>query len=845
MLGVKLESEEYFRQIADNLSVVVALSNADLSKFLFVNRAYEKIWGRTVESLYADSLSFIEGVHPNDQETLRDALQGLVGGEPIEGLECRVIRPDGSTSWVLCRGFPVRDSQGQIIRLVGSAEDITKQKRGEEKLQQAYSRNEAVLQTINDAYLLFDRDWRFVYVNQAAVRGIGRPSEEILGGRIWDLLPDVVGTELERQYRRAMDERIPLAFDFYYAAHDAWWENRLHPVPEGLAIFATNITDRKRTEFALRESEDRYRDLVEHSSDLICTHDAQGILLSVNETPLRILGYSREEMLNKPLRDFVTQEARPMCDAYLAQIQRDGFARGLLPVLTKSGEVRLWEYNNSLRKDGVSSSTVRGIARDVTEQKRAEAALRRSEEKFAKAFRSSPVEMMISTLEEGRLLEINETFERNLGFCREEVMGRTTIELGLWADPSQRAAIVADIKKNGRVVNREIRIRSKSGEIGYKLYSAEIMHIAKEPCLLAVSEDITERKRVQENLLRNEAFLAEGQRLSHTGSWSWNPVSGEMFWSREMYRIFGITQATKPTLELVLQHLHRDDRPVFEQVIERVVREECNSEGDYRIVLPDGVVKSVHCVARPVFNVSSELIEFVGTAMDVSENKRTEEELRRLSGHLLRLHDEERRSIARDLHDSTGQGLVALTATLSRLHSQIPSSSRSTRKLIGEAEALAKECIREVRTLSYVLYPPMLEQAGLEDAIRHFREGFVKRSGIQVTLKIAPGLGRLEREMELALFRVMQESLANIQRHSESPNAEILLDHQPGIVVLEVRDFGPGICQAENTHCGELPFSVGVGIASMQERLKQVGGRLEIRSGADGTTVWASVPVHD
>ena len=131
---------------------------------------------------------------------------------------------------------------------------------------------------------------------------------------------------------------------------------------------------------ALRESEKSYRDLVEHSQDLICTHDENGILLSVNEAPLKILGYAREDILNKPLRKFVTPEAQQMCDEYLRRIQRDGFARGLLPVLTKSGHVKLWEYNNTLRQDG--SRIVRGIAHDVTEQRRAEDALRESQRKF-------------------------------------------------------------------------------------------------------------------------------------------------------------------------------------------------------------------------------------------------------------------------------------------------------------------------------------------------------------------------------------------------------------------------------------------------------------------------------
>jgi PAS domain S-box-containing protein len=845
MLSIELESGEHFRQIADNLSIVLALSNADLSQFLFVNRAYEKVWGRSIESLYADSFSFVDAVHPDDRDRLKQALQELIKGEPIEAIECRVVRPDGSVRWVLCRGFPVCDSEGRITRLVGSAVDITEPKRAEEKLQRAYSRTESVLQSINDVYILFDRDWRYLYVNQAAIRGIGRPCEEILGRTLWELFPEIVGNEFERHFRHAMYERVVIAFDYYYPSRDTWWENRLYPVPEGLAVFATNITDRKRAAEALRESEDRYRDLVEHSSDLICTHDLDGILLSVNEPPLRILGYSRDELLNKPLRDFVTPEAKPHCDAYLAQIQKDGFAKGLLPVLTKSGEKRLWEFENSLRKNGVNPPIIRGVAHDVTEQKRAEAALRRSEEKFAKAFRSSPAEMLITTLAEGRIVDANETFERNLGYCREELIGRTTLELGLWAEPAQRAAIVEEIRKNGRVVNREIWNRTKSGEMGYKLYSVELIQIGKEPCLLSVSEDITERKRIQENLMRSEAFLAEGQRLSHTGSWSWNPASGEMFWSREMFRIFELDSApTTPSLELVLQHLHPEDKPVFNQVLERIVREESGSEGDYRIVLPNGSIRHIHCMCRPVFDASGKLLEFVGTAMDITEREKTEAELRRLSGQLLRLHNEERRSIARDLHDTTGQGLVALATTLSQLHSFVPASSRKARKLLSESEALAKECLREVRTLSYVLYPPMLEQAGLEEAIRNFADGFSARTGIQVRMEISPGIGRLSGSVELALFRVMQESLANIQRHSGSHNADILLEHRPGVIVLEVSDSGCGISGKEPLGSGGLPFTIGVGIASMQERIKQVGRRLDIKSGTVGTKVRVTVPVN-
>ena len=742
MPSAVLEGGEQFQQIADNLPVVLALSNADLSKFLFVNRAYERVWGRSIESLYADAFSFLDGIHPADLPRFKAAVAELIHGTPIESIECRIIRPDGSTCWVLCRGFPVRDSQGQVIRLVGSAEDITQQKTAEEKLQAAYSQTQEMLRVI-------------------------------------------------------------------------------------------------------RESEDRYRDLVEHSNDLLCTHDPQGILLSVNEPPLRILGYSREEMIGHPLREFVTPEAQASCDAYLAQVQRDGFAKGILPVVTRSGEIRLWEYNNSLRSDGVSSPIVRGLAHDVTKQKRAESALRRSEEKFAKAFRSSPMEMVITTLADGRFLEVNEAFERNTGFSRDEVLGRTAIELGMWADPASRSAVVAVVVEHGRILNREIQIRAKSGEVGLKLYSAELIQIGKELCLLAVSEDITQRKRIQEELLRSETSLAEGQRLTHTGSWTWNTSTGSVHWSRETFRIFDIDpNVVQPTVDTIRQRLHQDDRPLFEQALERLQREQQDGQGDFRLVVSGGAIKHVHWVARPVFDAGGNLIEFVGTAMDITERKNTEDELRRLSGQLLRLHDDERRGISRDLHDVTGQGLVALEATLGQLHEHVPKSRRAARKLLSDAMYLAKDCLLQVRTLSYVLYPPMLEQSGLEDAIRHFRDGFVQRTGIKVNFDISPGFDRLAIATELAIFRVMQESLANIQRHSGSSDAEILLHRRPGIALLEVRDHGCGIRSENRNSDAAYPAPMGVGIASMHQRVKQVGGRLEIRSSNSGTIVRATVPVN-
>src|SRR6267143_452506 len=142
--------------------------------------------------------------------------------------------------------------------------EIAERKRAEEALKQAQSRIESVLNSVADLHSLFDRNGRFLYANEAAMRAFDRPREQIIGRKLWEVFPDIVGTELEHQYRRAMEERIHVAFEFHYPATDTWWENRFYPAPEGLSVFATDITERMQAEEALRQSEDRLRLVIDN-----------------------------------------------------------------------------------------------------------------------------------------------------------------------------------------------------------------------------------------------------------------------------------------------------------------------------------------------------------------------------------------------------------------------------------------------------------------------------------------------------------------------------------------------------------------------------------------------------
>ena len=234
---------------------------------------------------------------------------------------------------------------------------------------------------------------------------------------------------------------------------------------------------------------------------------------------------------------------------------------------------------------------------------------------------------------------------------------------------------------------------------------------------------------------------------------------------------------------------------------------------------------------------------FLEVNSDITERKRAEEGLRTISGRLLQMQDEERRRIARELHDSAGQTLVALDMNLSSIQREAKQPSAQTLKTCSESLELVKALSRELRTISHLLHPPLLDEAGLPSAVRWYVEGFGERSKIAVNLELDADLGRLSSECETAIFRIVQECLTNIHRHSGSPTAGIRIGRTAREVRVEVRDQGKGISVQKQRTSGSLKR--GVGIQGMQERVRQLGGRLEIHSGKDGTTVIAILPTEN
>lgn len=722
------------------------------------------------------------------------------------------------------------------------------------KLQAHVLREQAALLDLSqDAILVQATNGETLLWNQGAERVYGWTRAEAIGKNSHELLKtsfspplDEIIQELEKtgHWEGELQKERRDGQTLIVSSH---WALGRDPAgrPEKVLVIDTDVTEHRRAEAALRESEDRYRDLVEHSLDLICTHDLEGRLLSVNELPAKILGYSKEELIKKPMRDFLLKEGHASFDEYLKNIQTTKVANGAMVVLTKSGDCRIWEYHNSLRTDGVSVPVVRGVAHDVTEQRLAERALRQSEERFR--LMAENIDEIFWLLDPKTLdaIYVSPAFEHICERPVASLLSNPTSYRDL-IHPEDATHVLEQLARleETNEFHEQFRILCPSGLKWVEVWGFTAKdHSERVSALVGTVKDITERRRAEETLRQNEELLRAAFDKVAVG-FSMTDLKGNFLKVNEAYcRITGYSE--QELLRVSSQSItHPGDLPASLSLRSRLLAGETRTAViQKRYIRKSGEPVWVQNSGSVLTDGNGKVWGFVGLTEDITERKKAEDGLRELSGRLLQLQDDERRKIARDLHDETGQNLAALSSTLGHLRGSIPSASRKQRKEISQCRELADVCIRQIRTLSYVLHPPMLDEAGLEDAIRHYVDGFAERTGIEVKLEISPNFGRLSQEEEMALFRVTQESLVNTQRHSGSPSARIQLHRTPQGVVLQISDQGSGIQGNGKRHLKDA--FAGVGIQSMRERMKQVRGQLEIESSSNGTTVRAMVAAHD
>ena len=315
------------------------------------------------------------------------------------------------------------------------------------------------------------------------------------------------------------------------------------------------------------------------------------------------------------------------------------------------------------------------------------------------------------------------------------------------------------------------------------------------------------------------------------------------FWSDGAEQLYGWKRAEalgKSPLELLQTQL---PRPAAQ--IETILRREPHWEGELKQTTRYGARISVSTRWALWRDLSGRTLGRFQLDSDITRRKNVEQELRVLSGRLLTIRDEERRRWARELHDSVGQLLVGITMNLSILQRQFDGAGPIDAKFLSESMHLTNEALQEIRTLSYLLHPPMLDEVGLASALRWFASGFSKRSQIEIDLEIPESLGRFPRDLEIAAFRIVQETLTNVHRHSGSSTAKINIWRSTNQLRLKVEDQGKGMILPAFGKDDRENAILGVGISGIRERVRQLGGQMQIRSGEWGTALEVVFPLEE
>ena len=596
---------------------------------------------------------------------------------------------------------------------------------------------------------------------------------------------------------------------------------------------AEGIAGRKPAEEALHESEERFRAIFELAAVGVAQVAKDGAWLDVNQRFCDIVGYTREELLGRTFQDITHPDD---LDADL------GHVRQML-----AGEISTYAMEKRyIRKDGgivwinLTVSLVRetsgapkyfiSVVENITERKQAEEAVRDSETRLRMAVEAGNVGLWDWDLHTNAVF-FSPEWKMQIGY-RDEELSDNFEEWRSRVHPEDldpALSKVAAYLENPQTPHEvEFRLRHKDGSYRWIYAQGELVRdsTAKPVRMLGCQIDITDRKRAEDAVRESEVRYRQLFDANPHPMWVYD-IGSLRFLAVNAAAIAHYGYSREEFLAMTIKDIRPpEDIPALLAEV-AAVTEGLSKTRTWHHRKRDGTLINVE--------TSSHVLEFGGhraeivLAHDITERLRSE-------ARLLQAEDSERRRIAKELHDSTAQDLVAVIMNLGALHESLSPGNPKAARILADSIALVENSVNDIRTLSYVLHPPRLDETGLAGALAEYAAGFTTRTDTRIRVEIAPDFGRLPEDMEIVLFRVVQEGIANVLRHAGSDTATIRLARDEENVVLEIEDYGRGMADAG---------ARGVGISGMRERLQHLGGRLEMESDGGGTIVRAVLPLRE
>jgi PAS domain S-box-containing protein len=612
--------------------------------------------------------------------------------------------------------------------------------------------------------------------------------------------------------------------------------------PRRMSGSVLDITDRKRMEEAARESEDRYRTLVELSPSGVFVF-CEGRTVYVNHTGAVLMGANdSREILERPMFDFIHPD-------YHHEV-RENVKRLLAGRASVHSAERIY-----LKKDGtpipVQVETARimwngrpailGLVSDVTDRKQAEEALRASEERFAKAFQASPHPVVISEIETGRLVDVNDAAYKLLGYRKEDIEGRTALEIGIWDSAEERTRFVDVLKRMGSVRNEEVTLRSKNGEVRQVLLSSELIELNGKQCSVTVGDDITDRKRAEDQLRRSHTFLRQVIDTDPNFIFAKDREGRFTMVNKAVADCYGTT------VENLVGQSDADFNPNGDEVEFSRQKElqvmnslqECFI-AEEKITDWSGKRRWLQTIRRPIVDDTGRAHMVLGAATDITERKRMEEMLRQRERDLSTAL-QERERISQDLHDgilqslyAVGLGLEACKPLIRQQPAQVAEQFMTT---LDQAIGQLNHVMGEVRNFIAGLESHLLQGGDFPTALRTMVHTMCGSSSAKCRVRIDDAAGdHISTEQALHIINIVREGLSNSLRHSQATGIIVSLRQFIGSVRLAITDNGIGF-NPRSAH------GVGHGLENMAARAQKVGGLFAIRSEPyKGTRILLDLP---
>ena len=816
----------------------------------------ERFFGIKATTHAGRAQEFAQSVHVEDRGSLLQAVTDAAKHRKPFAAVFRLLLPAGGIMWVTAHGrfYPNMHRAGRL-RMRGVATDITEQKQAEAALQEKEDKLRLVLETAAEGIYGIDREGRCTFCNPAALKLLGYNSaEEVMGRTIHDLVhhtrPD--GTPYPasecpmqaslRGEPRHRDTEVFWTADGKVFPVEYW----AHPQREagetvGAVVTFIDITERRRTEEALRESEQRFRNVANTAPVLVWMSDTSKLCNYFNQSWLNFTGRSLEAELGNGWAEGVHPDDLEKClNTYMASFdarrpftmeyrlrRSDGKYRSILdtgvPRFTSSGDF-----------EGYIGSAI-----DVTEMKDAEKEAALATERLELA------------LETGRAgvwdLEIqnNRTFQ--FGDPR-VLFGTSAVTLQeFWAvvHPDDRVPInriLEAAKWNKTTFCEEFRVLWPDGSVRWLCLQGKFLYDlnGRPEHMLCIFMDISQRKRAEEALQKSEQEFSLAFEAARLGWWVWNEETDRVIASEGTRSVLWLPSNSEITLHDFLDSVHSDDRDKVYGTWRQSRQQGRHFSVEYRVLSPDNTLHWIESRGRTYKGPRGNWVQIVGVSMDVTERKKAEEDLRTLGGRLIEAQEEERVRIARELHDDICQRMAIIEIELEKLNDELPPEFAQVQENVKHLARLTEETARDVQALSHELHSSKLDVLGITAAMKSFCTEFSMQHQVEIEFSASDVPQELSRDISLCLYRVLQESLHNAVKHSGTAHYIVELRGEHDRVELSVKDFGRGF----DPQAGAA--GPGLGLISMRERVHLVNGTIAIESlPLWGTAIRARIPISE